>query len=115
VLPTLLECAAIPVPHHLQGRSFLPILKQGEEPQGWIPRGSALTEMIGWKTLRTPGFRYVVRKDGAEHLFDLSADPGGYFDVASESTYQRVLASVRQELIHRLIERERLLQPVWPY
>jgi len=110
-VPTLLECAGIPVPYHLQGRSFLPLL-QGKTNQG---RTSALTEMTGWKTLRMEGFRYVVGADGKEILYDLALDPGGYQDVSDDPSYASVLAEVRHELLRRLIERERPIPRVWPY
>jgi arylsulfatase A-like enzyme len=111
LLPTLLECAGIPVPYHLQGRSFLPLLR-GKVEQG---RRSALTEGMGWKTLRVEGFRYVVGADGKEMLYDLDLDPGGYRDVAHEPAYASTLVEVRHELLMRLLERERPIPRVWPY
>jgi len=116
VLPTLLECAGIPIPPHLQGQSFARAFdEESEERPEWIPRKSALTEMSDWKTLRLPGFRYVVRESGDEQLYDLNADPGGYCNVATDMAYQDVLSLARQRLINRLIERERPLSRQWPY
>jgi arylsulfatase A-like enzyme len=111
LVPTLLECAGIPAPGHLQGSSFLPLLR-GEMGEG---RRSALTEMTGWKTLRTEGFRYVVEADGRETLFDLSSDPGRYHDVSGDLSYVSTLAELRHELLRRLIERERPIPRIWPY
>ena len=116
VLPTLLECAGIPIPPHLQGQSFARAFdEESEERPEWIRRKSALTEMNDWKTLRLPGFRYVVRESGDEQLYNLSADPGGYCNVATDMAYQDVLSLARQRLINRLIERERPLSRQWPY
>ena len=111
VVPTLLECAGLPVPRHLQGRSFRPML-ENRTAEG---RRSALAEMTGWKTLRIEGFRYVVEASGRESLYDLARDPVGYHDVASEPAYAAVLAEVRHELLRRLIERERPIPRTWPY
>lgn len=111
VLPTILECAAIPVPPHLQGRSFLRIL----EDRPGEPRRSALTEGDGWKTLRTEGFRYVAEADGQESLFDLVKDPVGYRNVAADSSYAQTLGMMRHELVRRLIEMERPRPRAWAY
>ena len=121
VVPSLLECAGIPVPHHLQGRSFLSVLEnRAAEGRTDAPghtsapertsapgRTSALAEMTGWKTLRTEEYRYVVDSGGEEWLYDLSQDPEGYRNVAHEPAHRSVLAEVRCELLRRLIERER--------
>ena len=111
VLPTLLEAAAIPVPPHLQGRSFLPVLEDAEA----MPRSSALTEGEGWKSLRMDGMRYVAEVDGRESLFDLDSDPMAYEDVAHEPACREALGRARQELIRRLLEKERTRPRVWAY
>jgi arylsulfatase A-like enzyme len=111
LVPTLLECAAIPAPYHLQGRSFKRLLAESEH----TPRRSALTEMAGWKTLRTDRYRYVVQADGEESLFDLDRDPDGYHNVAADTGRAEALAYHRHELLIRLVERERPIPRVWPY
>ena len=111
VVPTLLECAGIPLPYHLQGRSFLSLIENRTE-QG---RASTLTEGQGWKTMRTDRFRYVVEADGGETLYDLWQDPGGYHDVTIDSAYAPTLAEARRELLRRLLERERPIPRTWAY
>jgi arylsulfatase A-like enzyme len=111
IVPTLLDCAGIPIPYYLQGRSLRPVL-DGQATQG---RSSALTEMEGWKTVRTARYRYVMEASGREMLFDLCNDPDGYRDVAADPAYTSALAEVRLELLQRLLERERTLPRVWPY
>ncbi|UCC62106.1 MAG: sulfatase-like hydrolase/transferase [Anaerolineae bacterium] len=111
LVPTLLECAGIPIPYHLQGRSFLALA----EGAAYAARTSALTEMAGWKTVRTDRFRYVTEADGRESLYDLSNDPGAYYNVAGDPDYASTLAEMRHELLRRLLERERPLPRVWPY
>ena len=111
VIPTLLDAAFIPQPPHLQGHSFLAALK-GEGFQG---RASALTEGEGWKSLRMAGVRYVAEADGQESLFDLNADPAGYRTVAGDPAYAGALSAARQELIRRLIGKERPLPRMWAY
>jgi arylsulfatase A-like enzyme len=111
LVPTLLECAGIPTPYYLQGRSFRALL----EGAAYAERSSALTEMDGWKTLRTDRYRYVVEANGRESLFDLQQDPQGYHDRAGEPAFAELLADLRHQTLVRLLERERPIPRVWPY
>jgi arylsulfatase A-like enzyme len=111
LVPTLLECAGIPVPYHIQGRSFHALLQGGLYDE----RTSALTEMNGWKTLRTDRYRYVIEADGRESLFDLDQDPLAYHDHADDPACAELLAELRQQMLIRLLERERPLPRAWAY
>jgi len=112
VVPTLLEGAGIPVPGHLQGRSFLSLL---EGRDSVAPRVSALTEGEGWKTLRLSGVRYVVEEDGTERVYDLEADLDGYTEFDEGPARESTLSRCRHELLVRLLERERPRRRIWPY
>jgi arylsulfatase A-like enzyme len=109
IVPTVLQLAGLPVPGHIQGQA-LPSVVPGAEP-----RGSALTETAGAKTLRAEGLRYLIHDDGREMLFDLREDPAGYREVAGQPEYADVLADLRRETLRRLIEMERPLPRVWAY
>ncbi|MGH2354331.1 MAG: sulfatase family protein [Chloroflexota bacterium] len=111
VLPTLLECAATPIPPHVQGRSLLPVLG-GATTTG---RDSALMEHRGWKALRTERYRYVSESTGRERLWDLEHDPGEYADVAEDRAYAPALAELRKGLLRRVLEAEQPLPRLWPY
>lgn len=111
MLPTLLECAGIPVPYHLQGRSVVHALK-GKEYEG---RESALLESTGMKTLRTERYRYVSRANGKETLYDLEKDPHEYQDVTGNPEYADLLSEMRHKMLKRLIEIERPARRVWSY
>ena len=65
--------------------------------------------------MRTERFRYLLHADGAEQLYDLSAEWGDYRDVAPDSAYAADLAAVRLELGHKLLAAERPLPRAWPY
>ncbi len=108
VLPALLEWSGIPVPPHVQGRP-LPTEADGGH------RMMALTEQASWKTLRTPGLRYVLCASSHEELYDLDKDPGGYRDLAGDPQYADLVATFRGELARRLIEMEQPHRRVWPY
>jgi arylsulfatase A-like enzyme len=85
------------------------------EDHHYTQRTSALTEMNGWKTLRTDRYRYVIEADGRESLFDLEQDPNGYHDRAGEPALGEKLADLRRQTLVRLLERERPIPRVWPY
>ena len=112
IVPTLLECAGIPLPAALQGHSLYPQLRAQSSEK---TRMAALTEERDWKALHTPQFRYIARADGREILFNLDQAHGEYCDVAGDVAYAETLAELRHELLRRLIERERPLARVWPY
>jgi arylsulfatase A-like enzyme len=118
VLPTVLECAGVPVPPQVQGRSLVPLLRGDVAGGAAGGRDSALTEARGWKALRTERHRYVCRVTAAgaeEHLWDLQQDPGEYHDVAGDPAYAAVLAEHRRRLLARTIENEQPLARVWAY
>jgi len=111
VVPTLLTCAGIPIPRRLQGNCIVP----GVESDCLPDDGLGLTEYTGWKTLRAPGFRYLVEADGKEALYDLESDPAEYHNVVDEPAYASKLAEMRHALIRRLIAIERPHPKTWPY
>jgi arylsulfatase A-like enzyme len=111
VLPTLLECAGLQVPPHLQGQSFAAALTGG----AFEGRGSALMEHAGWKNLRTERYRYLMQTDGSERLWDLERDPHEYRDLAGDSAYSSILGEQRWMLVQRLVELQRSLSRAQPY
>jgi len=80
IYPSLTEWAGLPLPKHLEGTSFLPVLKDPKrawKKAAWsqYPRGSRM----GY-TMRTHRFRYTEwkKKDGsaeAVELYDYEKDP----------------------------------------
>jgi arylsulfatase A-like enzyme len=111
LLPTLLALAGMPIPPQVQGVSLVPVIDGDVR----AIRESALTEMTGWKALRTSRFRYIAHADGAESLFDLAQDRDAYRDVAGHRDYEPALVGLRHEMIKRLITRERPLPRTWAY
>ncbi len=108
LLPTLLEAAGVPVPPTCQGRP-LPTLPDE------AGRDVALTEQTGYKSLRSSRYRYVLRTDGREALYDLETDPNGYRDVAGEPAAAEALSEMRRALAARLVAIERPLPREWAY
>jgi arylsulfatase A-like enzyme len=111
VLPTLLDCAAIQIPPHLQGRSLLRLLRGADRSV----KSAALTEHAGWKSLRTERFRYIVHEDGRELLYDLQAEWGDYRDISTLPASRQTLTDLRHTLLQRLLEMERPRPRIWTY
>jgi arylsulfatase A-like enzyme len=111
VLPTILDLARIPVPDHLQGES----LADGLTASAAVGKEAALMEGAGWKNLRTDRYRYQIRADGGESLWDLAEDPGEYRDLAKDPAYAEALASMRRALLRKLVAVERPLPRTWSY
>lgn len=110
VVPTLLACAGIPIPAHLQGRPW-PL----DGTFGEIGEGSALMEGTGWKSLRTARYRFISHASGQEALFDLLEDPGEHSNLAGDPAQAETLAELRRLLLERLLKLERPLPRTWPY
>ena len=72
-------------------------------------------ESAGWKNLRSATFRYLIRSDGHESLWDLAADPGENRDVAGDPAYSAILAQAQHLLLKRLLQIEQPLERTWPY
>jgi arylsulfatase len=109
VLPTLLECAGIPIPLSLQGESFRRLLRK--EPFEGKPE--ALMEFHGWKN--TKHHRYVCESDGKESLFDLRQDPMQYMNLADEPEHRELLQEMRKRMLVRTLQVERPLPRTWVY
>ncbi len=111
VVPTILECAGIPIPPHLQGKSLWNQFNGGDAKSS----DGALMEMKNWKSLRTERYRYVSEANGKETLIDLENDPGEYQNLADSREHSEELADMRANLLKKLIRVERPLPRAWVY
>ncbi len=107
VMPTLLDCAGLPIPETVEGQSLLPIMR-GERVT-WRPY------LHGEHTLQKQSMQWVTdghqkyiwfSGSGREQLFDLDADPQELHDLAAEPSAAGRLADWRQALIRELAGRE---------
>ena len=107
IMPTLLECAGLPVPASLEGHSFLPIAA-GEDP-AWRDslhgEHTAFGQSLQWLTDGREKYIWWSGS-GREQLFDLQNDPHETIDLARSPAAQPRLAAWRAQLVAELANRE---------
>jgi arylsulfatase len=104
LFPTLCELTGLPVPDHVQGISFLPLLS--EDPQQI--RGDALTENSLRKALATKTFRYVANiGDQPDELYDQVNDPWEVHNLIDDPDYAKVAQKLLRKLFGRVTSARR--------
>lgn len=108
VAPTILDCAEVPVPDGLSGRSLRPLLTQSPHMQWRESIYSEHREPGGksWKMMRTHRYKYAVCSDGQELLFDLDEDPHELNNRAGNDEDEALAGRMRRMLIDRWINTE---------
>jgi iduronate 2-sulfatase len=97
--PSLVELAGLPVPPHLQGHSFTPVLRD----RGVGSKRAVYTRWQNSDSIRTRRYHYTEwRNDGgdvvARMLYDHLADPAELTNVAEIPQYALVAAELSQAL-----------------
>lgn len=104
--PTVLDIAGVKSPSEIQGRSFLPLLKQ-QIPKDWrkdvyyhyyeYPQPHHVSPHFG---IRAKDYLLVRFYKGVEswELFDLKKDPGELHNVYSDAAYQKVITDLKNRL-----------------
>lgn len=104
--PTFLELAGVNVPHDIQGKSLLPLLK-GEKVANW--RHSLYYHFYEYPAEHMVKRHYGVRTDryklihfyndiDAWELYDLEKDPSEMHNVINDSAYSDIMTYMREEL-----------------
>ena len=101
LLPTVLDCAGVPPPEGVDGRSLLPLVLGG--PASGNTR--AISEYYShsvpgpMRMLRREQWKYCWYADERPSLFDLAEDPGELHDLAADgAAARRVAAELDAEL-----------------
>ena len=109
VMPTLLDCAGLPVPESVEGSSLLPLARGGGADAA--PRAHLHGELtmfgqsLQWVT--DGQWKYVWWSGtGREQLFDLRADPEECRDLAQAGGHDAEMARWRAALVDALRGRE---------
>jgi arylsulfatase A-like enzyme len=109
VMPTLLDCAGLPAPESVEGRSFLPFARGETAPwREYLHGEHALWNVGGSAHWITDGqTKYAwFSQSGMEQLFDLRSDPQELHDLARDPSAAQALARLRGHLVKELAGRE---------
>ena len=106
--PSLLELAGAPIGPHIQGMSFVPLLRGRREGA----RQSVFIEFytyenpfpwlvdMDYRAIRTPRYKYIhwVQHPGESELYDLDSDPFEMHNLVAEPALAPVLESLKTEM-----------------
>lgn len=106
--PTLSEVVGLPLPAHLEGRSFKALLDDPQQP--WktavfsqYPRGNGKGARMGY-TMRTDRYRFTQWVDAADHskvqaveLYDQRTDPQENVNIAKEPENAALVEGLRKQ------------------
>ena len=84
IYPTLTDLAGLPTPSHVEGESIRMLL---EDPQAEWDSPAVTTHGFGNHAVRTEGWRYIRYENGDEELYDESADPYEWTNLADDPAY----------------------------
>ena len=104
--PTLLDLAGLPVPDHMQGASFLPLLAGRKAPwrksflYSYYSGGTypAMQTMVGVRTDRYKLITYPLVTGDTDELYDLKADPIEMKNLIADPAAAGMLAEAQREL-----------------
>ena len=107
IYPSLCELAGLPLLPHLQGRSFVPLMKQPNQP--W--KEAAIGRFQNGDTIRTDALRFTEYTDGkgkfvSRMLYDHGNDPRENVNVAEHEGRQGAVSKLTQQL-HQGMGRDR--------
>ena len=108
LFPTVYDCAGLPLPAGLAGRSVRPLVEGKPGAQGHplvvsqndMTTTKAASSGVFGRMLRTPRYKYVRFSAGEkrEQFFDMTADPGEMRDLVGRADHAAVLADHRATL-----------------
>ena len=100
IYPSLCELAGLPLPEHLQGTSFVPLLRGAGGPAG---KEAAIGRYGAGETVRTAQYRYTEYLDHrgrpmARMLYDHHADPTETVNIAEHPANRELVERLSQRL-----------------
>jgi arylsulfatase A-like enzyme len=98
IYPSLCELAKLPLPDHLQGTSFVPVMERPDGP--W--KRAVFSRCDDGDSVRTNRFRYTFYRDKAgntaEMLYDHDNDPGENVNIAGRPENAEIVNQMRRLL-----------------
>jgi arylsulfatase A-like enzyme len=111
IMPTLLSLMGLPIPAEVEGMdlSHSALAEPGPEPEAAFMQGMGCTaawqDGHEWRGLRDKQYTYaVMKKDGAEFLFDNLSDPYQVTNLVNDLHHTDTLARFRAMLLKRMAE-----------
>jgi arylsulfatase A-like enzyme len=104
IAPTVLDLADATADVVVDGRSFLPVLRDPKAPGGGTiliqagPTTKAHRDGWGWswRGVRTGRYTYLRHADGFKELYDRRRDPAQLRNVARHNAYQGIVAELHR-------------------
>jgi arylsulfatase A-like enzyme len=87
IYPTLMELSGLRAPGVLDGKSLVPWLKNPKAPR---PDPALTTYGLGNHAIRSEQWRYIRYNDGGEELYDRTADPNEWTNLAGKPEFAKV-------------------------
>lgn len=99
IYPSLCELAGLPLPEHLQGKSFVPLLHHPDQP--W--KEAAVGRFQSGDTIRTDRYRYTQYtgpkgKETARMLYDHASDPAEDQNISEQQAAKKAVEQLQQQL-----------------
>jgi arylsulfatase A-like enzyme len=95
IYPTLCDLCGLAIPEHVEGVSLRKLLA---DPAAEWERPAITTHGRANHAVRTEKWRYIRYADGSEELYDESADPMEWTNLASQPQYAQVKAELAKWL-----------------
>lgn len=108
IMPTLLECAGLPIPTSIDGKSFFKsVFGTDIEINKYIHSEHVLGNNNSVQSIISNQFKYIwISKNGIELFFDLENDPNEIQDLSQDPKHQKLLQDYRNLLINELQNRD---------
>jgi len=106
IYPTLAELAGLPLPSHLEGKSFVPLLNNPQQPWKTAAFSQYLRpgkEKFMGRSIRTDRWRYTEWTDAKQkvvgiELYDEQNDPQENINIAGNGANQSVIEELAKQL-----------------
>jgi arylsulfatase A-like enzyme len=102
IYPTLCELAGLPLPSHVQGKSFVPMLDDLSQSM----QESVYARFRDGDAVITERYAFTRYSDGESMLYDHKKDPKENRNVATNPEYKDVVAKMRKLLDQSIEETE---------